>query len=67
MPIGPAHNVQQPAQPALPHVVPQAQKVTPVEPSKRVTKAKDTKRTGREPEDKHRREGERGGLFDVEA
>ena len=67
MPIGPAHNVQQPAQPALPHVVPQSQKVTPVEPSRRVTRSKESERTRRETEEKQRREGERGGIFDVEA
>ena len=67
MPIGPAHNVQQPVQPALPHVVPQAQKVTPVEPAKRVTKSKEARRTEHEPDKKQQRDGERGGLFDVEA
>jgi hypothetical protein len=68
MPIVPPPSVPPPA-PPTPHVVPLNQKVTPVEPSKRVTANKDAERPGKDSEDKRRHDPDdpRGNLYDLEA
>jgi hypothetical protein len=74
MPIAPPPAVPPPA-PPTPHVVPLNQKVTPVEPSKRVTANKDVERTrkdskdGKDGEEKRRHDPDdpRGNLYDLEA
>jgi hypothetical protein len=49
-------------------MVPQVQKVTPVEPAKRVTKGDRSGETGLKEEKRRRkRDDRRGGLYDVEA
>lgn len=65
MPIAPPPAVPLPAVPT-PHVVPHAHKVTPVEPARRVTRNKDAERTEQEADEKRRREGKRGNLYDLE-
>lgn len=72
MPILPAAPVPSPAPPAAPHAVPVAQRVTPVEPAKRVTKGKEGGRSDLDADEEKRRrrqqdEQARGGLYDIEA
>jgi hypothetical protein len=68
MPIAPGP-VPQPTLPATPQVVPQGQRVVPVEPARRVTAGKGSGKAGIDeevPRRKRRREGDRGGVLDLE-
>ena len=65
MPINPSPGVA-PIPPLVPQVVPAGQKVTPVEPARRVIPKKQTGSADLEAEDKRPRAEDRGGLFDVE-
>lgn len=67
MPIVPTAPLPPVAPPAAPHVVPQDQKVTPVEPARRVTKGESSGESGLEKDKRRRRRDDRrGDLFDVE-
>jgi hypothetical protein len=65
MPIAPGPGIA-PIPPLVPQVVPAGQKVTPVEPARRIVPKKQSGGADLEPEDKRARSDERGGLFDVE-
>jgi hypothetical protein len=52
--------------PLVPQAVPAGQRVTPVEPARRVIPKKQTGGADLEAEDKRSRADDRGGLFDVE-
>jgi predicted small lipoprotein YifL len=72
MPILPAAPLPSPAPQPAPHVVPPAQKVTPVEPARRVTKGKEGGRSELDADEEKRRQRQqdeqaRGGLYDIEA
>jgi hypothetical protein len=61
--------VTQPPLPVAPNVLPQNQRVLPVEPARRVTANKEAARTNVDPDKKrqqHREEGDRGGQLDLE-
>jgi hypothetical protein len=53
--------------PLVAPAVPPGQRVTPVEPAKRVVPKKQSGRADLENEEKRRRSEDRGGLFDLEA
>jgi hypothetical protein len=65
MPINPAPGVM-PIPPLVTQVVPAGQKVTPVEPARRIIPKKANGGADLEAEDKRSRADDRGGLFDVE-
>ncbi|HZS84594.1 MAG TPA: hypothetical protein VFA50_17095 [Stellaceae bacterium] len=66
MPIAPGP-VTQPPLPAAPQIVPQGQRVVPVEPARRVTANKRAEKAGIDEDRKKRRQdGDRGGVLDLE-
>jgi hypothetical protein len=66
MPIIPGA-ISEPPLPLAPQVLPQSQRVQPVEPARRVTANKGADKAGVEHDKKKRRpDGDRGGVLDLE-
>jgi hypothetical protein len=66
MPIAPVP-ISEPPLPPAPQIVPQSQRVQPIEPARRVTANKAADKAGVDHDKKKRRqEGDRGGVLDLE-